>query len=288
MTHFAHDRFLNFHGLPCARLSVDQSVYDPVKSGPSILFRAISFILFFSPQTYLRALKKAYTDKTVVAKVWKVFIDKLNREWEEYTRLSTIIMNANVGLLAISSIDALSDNRHSALQILSYLSILCSIGSIVLGLLLVRQNRAQFGAMTYEISASVHRRANKVFGLELLALTFALPSALFMWSMIFFFGAFMVACMRVQDAAVARSIVGGAALVIILLVTWCIWDGWDMQAAYQPAFGFNFWERIRSAFQSVFHLAESVEVQPLRRTRRKFSRGKTEKDLEENPETGES
>ncbi|KAF8130427.1 hypothetical protein K438DRAFT_1788713 [Mycena galopus ATCC 62051] len=87
MSHFAHNQFLNFHGLPCTRLSMDQSVYAPVMSGPSILFRAISFILFLSPQNYLLALNKVYTDKTVVAKVWKVFIDKLNREWEEYTRL---------------------------------------------------------------------------------------------------------------------------------------------------------------------------------------------------------
>ncbi|KAF8176238.1 hypothetical protein K438DRAFT_1607714 [Mycena galopus ATCC 62051] len=284
MYSIAHDRFLNFHGLPCARLSVGQSVYDDVPPGPSILFRALSPILFFSPQAYLRALDVRFCSNFPG---WKALINKLNREWEEFTRLATIILNANVGLLAISSFDAFSTNRHSAVQILSYLSILTSIGSMVLGLLLARQNRAQFNASTYEISASVYRRTSNRFGLELPALIFALPSALLMWSMIFFFGAFMAACMQIQDATAARSSVGGAALVIVLLVAWCIWDAWDMQAAYEPAFGSVLRERIQSVFQSVFHGAESIEVQPRSwEFMRIFSSRQKTKDLEE-PKTEE-
>jgi uncharacterized membrane protein YozB (DUF420 family) len=42
-------------------------------------------------------------------------------------------------------VDTLTNSgRHSIVQILSYLSIVASIGSIILGLLLIRQNRTKF------------------------------------------------------------------------------------------------------------------------------------------------
>ena len=49
-------------------------------------------------------------------------------------------MNANVGFLAINYIAGRGDVRSKA-QIASYLSLLASIGSTILGLLLFRQNK---------------------------------------------------------------------------------------------------------------------------------------------------
>jgi hypothetical protein len=86
----AHDRFLNFHGLPHARLDLDQSVYDAEKRPQSVLFRALSFFLFFAPEVYLQSLEKAYTDKTVLVRVWKPLIHKLNTEWQDFTLLVRI------------------------------------------------------------------------------------------------------------------------------------------------------------------------------------------------------
>ncbi|KAF7364983.1 hypothetical protein MVEN_00369200 [Mycena venus] len=237
MGHLAQDRFLNFHGMPCARLSLDQSVYDENKPTRSFLFRAVSPLLFFATEVYSQYLENAYTDKMVLTRVWTPLIQKLNKEWEDFILLATFILNANVGFLAIQSVDNLPPSgHHSTVQILSYLSIVASIGSIMLGLLLVRQNRTKLHEAAWEISQSIDRRTSKLFGVELLALIFALPWALLMWSMIFFFGAFMVACVRVQDT-VTRSILSVAAVVMVLLVVWCIWDAWDMQAAHKPPFG---------------------------------------------------
>ena len=84
----------------------------------------------------------------------------------------------------------------------------------------------------------MERRTSKLFGLELLALIFALPWALLMWSMIFFFGAFMVTCMRVPDT-VARSIIGVAAVIMVLLIA--------------------LRQRIRAAFKSIFEALSTKE-----------------------------
>jgi len=51
-------------------------------------------------------------------------------------------MNANVGFLAINSI-AGPGNVRSAAEIASYLSMLASIGSTIIGLLLIRQNKTK-------------------------------------------------------------------------------------------------------------------------------------------------
>jgi len=59
---------------------------------------------------------------------------------------ATVLLNANVAFLAIQSVDQISENNNpdrSPAQIASYLSIIASIGSIILGLLLIRQNRTK-------------------------------------------------------------------------------------------------------------------------------------------------
>ena len=61
-------------------------------------------------------------------------------------RQATVLLNANVAFLAIQSVDQISENNNpdrSPAQIASYLSIIASIGSIILGLLLIRQNRTK-------------------------------------------------------------------------------------------------------------------------------------------------
>jgi hypothetical protein len=63
--------------------------------------------------------------------------------WLEHTGQATFVLNANVSFLSIQSVDQggnLVLNRSPA-QIASYLSILTSIGSIILGLLLLKQTR---------------------------------------------------------------------------------------------------------------------------------------------------
>lgn len=52
------------------------------------------------------------------------------------------MLNANVAFLGIQSVDVMGNHRSPA-QISSYLSIIANIGSILLGLLLMRQNRTK-------------------------------------------------------------------------------------------------------------------------------------------------
>jgi len=53
------------------------------------------------------------------------------------------MLNANVAFLAIQSVDSSEGPYRSPAQISSYMSVVASIGSIILGLLLIRQNRTK-------------------------------------------------------------------------------------------------------------------------------------------------
>ena len=56
---------------------------------------------------------------------------------------ATVMLNANVAFLAIQSVDGNPDSYRSPAQISSYLSVIANVGSIILGLLLMRQNRTK-------------------------------------------------------------------------------------------------------------------------------------------------
>ena len=119
-------------------------------------------------------MERLWTDEIIIEKVWKRFMTKLLGEWEElilwvcrcaasklefssFTRLisqSTVMLTANVGFLAIPGvvISTINNNMQSATefeifvssaQIASSMSILASVGSIVISLLLVRHNRSK-------------------------------------------------------------------------------------------------------------------------------------------------
>ena len=124
------------------------------------------------------------------------------------------MLTANVGFLAIpgvviSNLSGTSiTNVNQVLiltspsQIASSLSVEASIGSIMIGLLLVRHNRTKqkedpAGAvsglsrlMCAEVtlwqSTYLYQNSHRIFGLEPMAIIFSLPWALLMWSYVIF------------------------------------------------------------------------------------------------------
>ena len=107
-----------------------------------------------------------------------------------------MILNANLAFLAIQSVDVNTNPYRSPAQISSYLSVTANIGSIVLGLFLMRQNRMEIqmvGIVSHfpslffliyqytqqqEFLASCH---HPLLGLKTFAILYSLPYALLMW-----------------------------------------------------------------------------------------------------------
>ncbi|EIW77586.1 hypothetical protein CONPUDRAFT_145883 [Coniophora puteana RWD-64-598 SS2] len=144
-------RFFNFCGQIGARLDADQTVYYRDKRRRSILLRIMSPFLFGAPDVHMKALKTIWMDQLVNHIPWKKFVDKLNDEWMGYTLYSTVILNSNVAFLALMNVSPQADQNAPAnapypqtpAQIASYVSTVASMGSVIVGLLLLRQNRTK-------------------------------------------------------------------------------------------------------------------------------------------------
>ena len=73
------------------------------------------------------------------------------------------------------------DGTIKPAQISSFLSIVASVGSILLGLLLVRQHRIKSKETADEAHRFLESRKHKALGLETLAIIYSLPYAMLMW-----------------------------------------------------------------------------------------------------------
>src|SRR6266702_1692343 len=170
----AHWRFLYFHGQKNARLDKHRTVHSEAKRERTLFITLLSPLLFLAPEVHLQEIEKLWTDDIIIDAAWKSFVPKLLEEWQELillvcrrttskpeflsiTRMisqSTVMLSANVGFLAIPGVVISNLNYTltsasqaviftSPAQIASYMSMEASVGSIVIGLLLVRHNRSK-------------------------------------------------------------------------------------------------------------------------------------------------
>jgi hypothetical protein len=213
-------------------------VYDKPKHERSLLITVLSPLLFLAPEVHLQEMEKLWTDEVIIETAWKNVMTKLVQEWEGVILWSTVMLTANVGFLAIpgvvlsnlSGTDITSASEvvifTSPTQIASSLSVEASIGSIMIGLLLVRHNRTKqkedpSGASTY-----LYRSSHRIFGLEPMAIIFSLPWALLMWSMVIFFIALLLFCFSISNIP-TRIFVAIMSVLICTLIGWGIRTAWE-------------------------------------------------------------
>lgn len=150
--------YINFHAEQCARLNFDQSVHG-WRYRPSITMMICAPLLFFSPTSNVRNLHTIFVDGIASKSKWNSFVNQLNSNLQDtnllvcmhrsvynirrvsYPLQATVLLNANVGFLAIHSVD--DGNGTTLRQIASYLSLMSSLASIILGLVFVGHNRTE-------------------------------------------------------------------------------------------------------------------------------------------------
>lgn len=140
----ALERFYNFNGEAFARLDRRNSVYGVI-SKPSYIFILVSLFLFNSSTTHLDNINMMFKDGFINSVSWNKFIRKLRSDWQEtvlFVRIqfdivpplrfsqSTLILNANIGFLAISSGTIILELPSQAS---SYISVFFGLGSIMIG-----------------------------------------------------------------------------------------------------------------------------------------------------------
>ncbi|RPD75534.1 hypothetical protein L226DRAFT_545397 [Lentinus tigrinus ALCF2SS1-7] len=246
----ARQRWLNCYGQTHARLGRDQSVYNSPKPRRTLLIRLFAPLFWNAPDVHLRGLEKIFIDGIIAVVPWGTFIGKLQNEWQEFVLYATVLLNANVAFLAIPSVDN-GPNDITAAQISSYLSIITSVGSILLGLLLIRQHRVKAKETADDANAFLRSRKHKMLGLETLAIIYSLPYAMLMWGMVTFLVAFSFECFKNSDK-VAVFTTAATWIAVAFLVGWTIYTGWEGGET-------SVWERQRQLVLRIYeHVPEHV------------------------------
>ncbi|OCH89635.1 hypothetical protein OBBRIDRAFT_794048 [Obba rivulosa] len=228
MHNLARERFQHYHGQRWARLNRNQSVKEDLKQRPyqrSLWFLFLLSLCFYLPDQYLEELESIFVDRLVNYKPWNRFITGLKRDWADNMVPGTVLLAANVGFLAIQSVDT-NDPIRSVAQIASYCSTVFSLGSIVMCIILSRQHRQS--GQTCDVESATHwleAKAGKPWRAELLTITLSLPSVWFTWGVISFCVALLWVCFD-QTSGATIGAVAGVAIPTLVVVAWVIIVDW--------------------------------------------------------------
>ncbi|KIP12134.1 hypothetical protein PHLGIDRAFT_113920 [Phlebiopsis gigantea 11061_1 CR5-6] len=207
------ERFLSFWGEEGARLDRQTSAFaESIHKPRSLWFNLISPFLFFMPLVYMNELDKLYVDQSVHYYFWRQFITGLRRDWDNSITPATVLLSANVGFLAINSIDVNSPNK-SAAQISSYISAILSLFIYIVCQILTRHHRHEGHSQANKAIDYITKREGRLIGLQAVALAFSLPTALFLWSMLTFLAAMMFVFF--DDTSAATRISVGVVLAVL-------------------------------------------------------------------------
>ncbi|KAG2069099.1 hypothetical protein BDR04DRAFT_1102030 [Suillus decipiens] len=253
-----HNHFVNYHGEDCVRLDFEQSVHHWTYK-PSPLMVILAPLLFFDPVAQVQALHKIFVDEVAHTARWNAFCSNFKGQLQDSNLLATVLLNANVGFLAINTVDR---GGRDAIQLASYMSLVTSLGSIVLGLFFVSHDRTSGKNTAGEAAIFLGRLHNKKHGMEKLAIIYSLPKALLMWGMAFFFAAFSIDWWTAGDIT-SRTIVGAVTLVVLMMVLNSIIltkEGakWSWQPTWQLCGGIaqNLSSRLASAWKKAMELGQ--------------------------------
>ncbi|KAJ7860901.1 hypothetical protein B0H13DRAFT_2073271 [Mycena leptocephala] len=195
MKEFARKQFFNFHGEKTARLNNDQSVYgyNPKRT---YLITLISPLLFNAPLHHLRTMEIANMDQLINFSSWHQLITRLRTEWQELV----------LYVLA------------------SWASICFGLGSIILGIILVRKYRSERPDVPDldRAAAFFQQHGWTSYGLEALSIVHSLPYALMIWGMITFILAFLFTVFQTSSIEI-RGVMLATVVTVCLAIMGFIW-----------------------------------------------------------------
>ncbi|KAG1737292.1 hypothetical protein EDB19DRAFT_2040001 [Suillus lakei] len=210
---FSRNHFLNYYGEKCVRLHADQTVHGwEYKLSPLMVILAP--LLFLDSVAQVYELNRVFVDEIACTARWNSFTSKFNGQLQDSNLLATVLLNANVGFLAINSVDK---GGRSAIQMASYMSLVTSMGSMVVGLLLVSHNRSKSQDTPFRTTMFLSGLHDRKHGLEKLGIIYSLPKALLIWGMVFFFAAFSINWWSPGDE-VSKVVVGTVVLVVFITI----------------------------------------------------------------------
>ncbi|KAG1791837.1 uncharacterized protein HD556DRAFT_1382955 [Suillus plorans] len=164
-------------------IEYSESNSEPYKR--SMLMALMSPIMLKSAEVYAEELYSFRDNFSLVR--WRKFVNKVDISIRDSNLLATVLLSTSIGFLAIGTVDSSgADGSRSGAQIVIYCSVICSIGSIIIGLIIFKQYRAKGADTPLKAIIILKRIFRERYGLERLAVICSLPYILLMWSLILF------------------------------------------------------------------------------------------------------
>ncbi|KAG2091846.1 uncharacterized protein F5147DRAFT_840739 [Suillus discolor] len=207
-------KFENFCGQPSARLIVDQSLYEKSNTSQSMFFCALNVIFFGSPDAQSRAFHKILVDRKIIDVRWKQYMDKLNSDWNGYTIFSTVMLAVDISFLTVPSVQT-----QTLATLLSYMSTLCTMGSLVVTLLLVARVNKRLRGSNTAVASFLIELADPTLDIENFPLMLSLPFGFLVWGIAFFAAALSVVIFNNTSVTVVMI----AVPMWVSIVTLAVW-----------------------------------------------------------------
>ncbi|KAF8134671.1 hypothetical protein K438DRAFT_1883364 [Mycena galopus ATCC 62051] len=252
MGEFALARFQHFHGEKTPRLNSDESVYG-YKPKRSYFFILLSPLLFNAPLRYIRNVEVANTDQVINTASWHKLITALRSEWQDFVLYGTLILNTNVGFLAIPA----TVNSTPA-QTASYASICFGLGSIISSTVLLRKYQSDTQDDIDTAGTFFKQHGLTTHGLEPLSIVLALPYALMVWGMATFISAFLITVFETNSIKV-RGIMLATVFTVVLGLMGFVWTekyfSWNQRTA-------QWWDKMKLAGSKMWDDSRSSKSAP--------------------------
>ncbi|KIK65392.1 hypothetical protein GYMLUDRAFT_38845 [Collybiopsis luxurians FD-317 M1] len=145
-----------------------------------IIHLIMNFIFFGIPHSYMRLVKQSFEYRgrlTGMQSRWEEYIERLVREYSHFLLISTVLLSATVGLLAVPDISPLA-------QVAALVSALSSLGSIIVGVFAIWRHQAKF--RTIDSFTYLRNAQHNLLGYHGHAMLLSLPPVLLVWAIITF------------------------------------------------------------------------------------------------------
>ncbi|KAH9899341.1 hypothetical protein C8Q73DRAFT_724392 [Cubamyces lactineus] len=222
------EQLRHYHGTKWARLDANRSVHrnTNTKCDHSWWFNLLSFLFFFTPSLYIKRLDEMWLDMKINHQPWRKFISEIQEDWTASITPSAVILTANVGFLAIQSVDqnGMPTPYRSAGQVVSYISTILTIGNIIACTILARQHRPSSHLHADDALSYLVERAGTRWKAERLAIILSIPTAFFLWGLFTFSAAILWVCFH-QTYIPTRIPVLAVAVFSAILVTLVVLNG---------------------------------------------------------------
>ncbi|KAI0806194.1 hypothetical protein BC629DRAFT_1437671 [Irpex lacteus] len=209
----ANYSFLNYHGERGARIHRDDSVKQETVHGKrSLLFKLVNPFLFWMPSVYMKEIENVWIDESVDWISWRKFTTLIYKDWNQSMTPATVILSANVGFLAINSIDT-GDEDRTAAQIASYISSVLSFFFFITVQVLTHQHRSSdyFTPSTAPSNCALHLEVT-------------------INSMLTFLGALMIVFFW-HTSIVTRVLMGTVTVILLVVTAVLLWLDWNNHSA---------------------------------------------------------